>query len=511
MINQLVQSVQNLFGSRRIRKKPHVISAEEHGINRQNVSPFAITVCQKLQNAGFKAYIVGGAVRDLLIGHTPKDFDVATDATPEQVKRITRRAVIIGRRFRLVHVIRGPETIEVSTFRGLSEEGIEKDENGRVVNDNVFGEQWEDAARRDFTINAMYYDPTTEEILDYHDGMLDVRKKRIRMIGSPEVRYREDPVRILRAVRIAVKLGFKIDSKTSRPIESMQQLLMDVPQARLFDEMLKMLTSGAASKCVNALVEEGINVQLPLLNTLVNSKNSVLVCKSLERCDARVAQGRSISPSFLFAVLFWESLLREFFKLEGHRLSPARRWQQACDIVLSSSDLRGIQRRFHKDMVDIWMLQPRFERRVGASARRLLDHPRFRAAYDFLLIRASSGEISHELADWWTAFESAPEDEKEGMLIDIQQKKHQVAVKESSEVLDEMSKPKKKRRRRRKVSSAVVEKQKTNENIVPAEEPATLSQVESVESRKMVTPKRRTRRNQVSAILASTATRKSES
>lgn len=480
MINEIVQSVQNLFGSRRIRKKPHVVTREEHGINRDHLSPFAISVCKKLQDAGYKAYIVGGAVRDLLIGHTPKDFDVATDATPEQVKRLTRRAIIIGRRFRLVHVIRGPEIIEVSTFRGLQQEGVEKDDNGRVIDDNVFGEQWEDAARRDFTVNAMYYDPSTEELLDYHGGMLDVRKKRIRMIGDPELRYREDPVRILRAIRISAKLGFRIDPKTTAPISEMQHLLMDVPEARLFDEMLKMLTSGAALECLDGLAEYGVDIQLPLLQPLLNSQENIFVKKALERCDARVHQGRSISPSFLFASILWSSVQKEHIKLSGKKLSPARRWMEACEMVLESPQVRGIQRRFHKDMREIWLLQPRFEKRFGASARRLLDHPRFRAAYDFMLIRASSGEIPHALADWWTAFESAPDDEREEMLVEIHSDKSVLdrTTPLSEEAVSE-EKPKKKRRRKRKPNAKsrsdapeMQDGETSGETIAPASEPA---------------------------------------
>jgi poly(A) polymerase len=445
VITQIVESVQNLFGTRRIRKKPRVVTKEEHGIDRTLVSPFAISVCQKLTQAGFKAFIVGGAVRDLLIGHTPKDFDVVTDATPEQVRRLTRRAIIIGRRFRLVHVIRGAEVIEVSTFRGLGQEGVEKDENGRVLDDNVFGEQWEDAARRDFSVNAMFYDPQTEEVLDYHSGLLDIRKKRIRIIGDPEVRYREDPVRILRAIRIASKLDFKIDPKTSAPFEELQKLLLDVPEARLFDEMLKMIASGAALKCVQTLSRYHIFVDLPLIKPLLEAEQNTFVSKALERCDARVLQGRSISPSFVFASLLWPKFLKAFADLKNTKWTAGRKWVIACDTVLDSPATRGIQKRFHKDMREIWMLQPRFERRIPSSAYKLLDHPRFRAAYDFLLIRASSGEVPHALADWWTAFESAQEDEREEMLQEVRFEPHEVKNPSDSE-----KKPKKRVRRRRK-------------------------------------------------------------
>lgn len=440
---------------RRVRRKPHVIPREENGIDLEQVSSFAISVCRKLQDVGYQAFIVGGAVRDLLIGHTPKDFDVATDATPEQVKQVTRRAIIIGRRFRLVHVSKGAETIEVSTFRGLTENGVKKDLTGRVIADNVFGEQYEDAARRDFTVNAMYFDPISGDLYDYHNGLLDIRKKRIRMIGDPEERYREDPVRILRAVRIAAKLGFSIDPKTSGPMAEMQYLLAGVPEARLADEFLKMLTSGSSVECIEMMNRYGLNIPVPLYEVLSKYFECSFVRKGLERCDARVHLGKSISSSFLFAVLLWENL-KEHLNAIQKPMRVGQRYEEACQTLLEGRYLKGIQGRFISDMVTIWKLQPKFEVRTKRAALRLLDHPRFRAAYDFLLLRASCGEVPHELADWWTAFEAATEEDRLEMLKEIEAQER--AARAESQKLGlttegEGSEKPKKRSRRRKSSS----------------------------------------------------------
>lgn len=450
MIQEIVDSVQNLFGTRKIRQKPRILSKDEHNIDIEKVSPFAISVCKKLRDAGFKAFIVGGAVRDLLINHTPKDFDVATDATPEQVKKITKRAIIIGRRFRLVHVTRNAETIEVATFRGLRQEGVEKDSFGRVTDDNVYGEQYEDAARRDFTVNAMYYDPLTEEVYDYHNGLLDIRKKRIRMIGDPEVRYREDPVRILRAIRIAAKLGFKIDPKTSKPMKEMQSLLLAVPEARLFDEVMKMLMSGASVQCFELLTRYGINEKIPLLEKFLAANDDPFLYKALEKSDARVSHGKSISQSFIFAILLWSNVKKRIKELEENKpesLTVNRMWQEAIRSVVDSSDANGIQNRFIRDMEDIWRLQPKLERRESATVMKILDHPRFRAAYDFFLIRASSGEVSHELADWWTAFEEASPEDRLEMRRELSNRPRTVLG----------EKKKRRRTRKRKPSSKVID------------------------------------------------------
>ncbi len=420
MIKRLVEKVQKILTRKpRARKEPKVYTAADHGINPALVSKAALRTCESLQRAGFKAYIVGGAVRDLLLGVAPKDFDVATDATPEQVKSHSRRAIIIGRRFRLVHVMHGAETIEVSTFRALGTDKIDKDEHGRVLADNVFGEQYEDAARRDFTVNALYYDPSTQEVLDYHDGVKDIRKRRLRMIGDPATRYREDPVRMLRAVRFAAKLGFEIDDATRAPIASLGSLLENVPAARLFDEMLKLLTSGHSVACITRLRAEGLHHGLlPLLDVILEQPaGERFVMLALSRTDERVRAGRHIAPSFLFATLLWHEVLGQW-KARAARGEPKIvALNAAIDEVLDAqTDKLAIQRRYTSDMREIWGMQPRFERRIGKTPYSLVEHLRFRAGFDFLVLRAAADEIPRELPDWWGNFFSADEDERDELI-----------------------------------------------------------------------------------------------
>jgi poly(A) polymerase len=423
MIKRFVEKVQTLLtrglARPRLRKTPKVIGAGEHHINRELVSKSSLRVCETLQKAGFRAYIVGGAVRDLLLGIAPKDFDVATDATPEQVKSHFRRAIVIGRRFRLVHVLFGPETVEVSTFRALDNPDRETDAHGRVLADNVFGEQHEDAARRDFTINALYYDPTRQEVLDYHDGVRDIRRKRLRMIGVPEVRYREDPVRMLRAVRFAAKLGFEIDPDTREPIRRLADLIENVPAARLFDEMLKLLTSGHSVACITRLRVEGLHHGLlPLLDVILEQPaGERFVMLALSRTDERVRAGKHIAPGFLFATLLWHEVLKRWNEriAAGEHRIPAL--DAAIDDVLDAqTEKLAIQRRYTSDMREIWMLQPRFERRQGRAAFKLLEHLRLRAGYDFLLLRCAADEAPADLGDWWNRFLHADEAERERLV-----------------------------------------------------------------------------------------------
>ena len=417
MIRRLVQRVQDkvqtlLAGKPRTRRTPKRIPLSQHGIDRSLVSKSALRTCEALQSAGFRAYIVGGAVRDLLLGIAPKDFDVATDATPEQIKARFRRAIIIGRRFRLVHVMFGSETIETSTFRALSAGERETDEHGRVLADNTFGEQHEDAARRDFTVNALYYDPTKEEVLDYHDGVRDVRRRCLRIIGDPEARYREDPVRMLRAVRFAAKLGFEIDPQTRAPIGRLAGLIENVPAARLFDEMLKLLTSGHAVGCIERLRAEGLHHGLlPLLDVILDEPEGLrFVMLALSRTDERVRAGKHVAPGFLFATLLWHEVLSQWNRgvAAGEPRLPAL--DGAIDRVLDAqTEKLAIKRRYSADMREIWTMQPRFERRHGQPPVRLLEHLRFRAGYDFLTLRCDCGEAPAELGQWWTRFLHADE------------------------------------------------------------------------------------------------------
>src|SRR3954447_20223123 len=396
------------------------VPREKHGLARDALSPSAAKVCTVLREAGFTAYVVGGAVRDLLLGIEPKDFDVATDARPEQIKPLFRRALIIGRRFRLVHVMLGSETVEVSTFRAADPDTAEKDEHGRVLRDNVFGTQAEDARRRDFTVNALYYDPATEEVVDFHGGLRDLKKRVLRVIGDPQTRYREDPIRMLRAVRLAAKLGLALESATRAPIRELGPLMERVPPARLFDEMLKLLLSGHASACPRQLREVGLHEGLlPLLDVILEQPlGERFVTLALAQTDERVLAERPVSPAFLFAALLWHEVLAAWkaHEARGERSVPAL--EHAMDEVLDTQcAMLAITRKLTATMREVWSMQPRFEQRAGSRPYRMLEAPRFRMAYDFLALRAASGEVPAELEAWWRAFYSADADTRKAMLL----------------------------------------------------------------------------------------------
>ncbi len=427
MINEFMKRVRAWMGAGpalAVVKTPRIIQKEEHGIDPSLVSWEAKRTCEALKRRGYQAYIVGGAVRDLLLGVTPKDFDVATNATPNEVKRCQRRAVIIGRRFRLVHVIFGREIIECSTFRALEGAGVRKDADGRVVSDNVFGEMWEDAARRDFTINAMYYDPATEELYDYHRGFEDLSKKRLRMIGDPAERYREDPVRMLRAVRIAAKLGFKIEPSTERPISKMTVLLRNVPSARLVDETLKLLTCGHAVESIRSLRREGLHrALLPLLDMILSEPDGEkFLMLALKRTDERIAVGKKISPSFLFGTLLWPQVVKRWAHNEEKRGLPRATalFEASREVLDAQCRQLSIQRRCQADMHDLWMLQVKLERRTGKTPYSVVQHPRYRAAYDFLILRAMTGHVPQSMPEWWNAFATADEDARREMIREAQ-------------------------------------------------------------------------------------------
>jgi len=399
--------------------KPVVLGPADHKIDPKLVSSNAVRVTQTLQDAGYKAFIVGGAVRDLLTGMKPKDFDIATDATPEQVKKLFRRAFIIGRRFQIVHVMMGQEQLEVTTFRGASSEAALKDEHGRVLRDNTFGEQHEDAVRRDFTVNAMYYDPASQTVLDYHGGVADIRSKTMRMIGVPEARYREDPVRLLRVVRFAAKLNFNIEPATAEPIKVMAPLINNVPAARVFDEMLKLLMSGQALACLQQLRKQGLHHGLlPLLDVVLEQPlGEKFVTLALENTDLRINQGKPVSPGFLFASLLWHQVLEKWNAYQAAGEYPIPALHLAADDVLDAqTEKLALQRRIASDMRDIWAMQPRFDRRVGKAPYKLLEHPRLRAGYDFLLLRCASGELDGEVGQWWTDFMDADGAGRETLL-----------------------------------------------------------------------------------------------
>jgi poly(A) polymerase len=416
MIRKLLRRV---FSKSPSAHEPALIPVEKHHVRRESISHGARQTVARLQEHGHAAFVVGGAVRDLLAGIVPKDFDIATDATPDQVRGIFRRSRIIGRRFRIVHVMSGGETMEVSTFRAGNDADSETDAHGRVLRDNVFGNVEEDAARRDFTINALYYNPADETITDYHHGVADLRQKTLRMIGDPRKRYREDPVRMLRAVRMAAKLGLAIDPAARKPIREMADLLENVPAARLFDEMLKLLLSGHSVECLKQLRDEGLHHGLlPLLDVIMEQPlGERFVWLSLANTDARVNAGKRTSPGFLFATLLWHEVLAAWEARRKNGEPPIPALHTAMDEVL---DIQGgklaITRRIAADIKDIWILQPRLENRAGRRPLRVIEQPRFKAAYDFLLLRAESGEVDHGLAKWWRKFLDADTEARLAML-----------------------------------------------------------------------------------------------
>ena len=433
---------------------PKHIPKKTHRIDPHLLSKNAVKVTQTLQQAGYEAFIVGGAVRDLVLGISPKDFDVATNATPDQVQRLFRKARLIGRRFQIVHVTffgKGhPEIIEVSTFRALLDNaGDHVAESGRILRDNVWGSQGEDAARRDFTINAMYYDPSTETVLDYHGGMVDMQKKALRMIGDPAKRYREDPVRMLRAIRFAAKTGFSLDADTRAPIAKLGKLLQDVPSARLFDEILKLLMSGYSWSAIQGLRDAGLHHGLlPLLDHILDNSESSkgandFVKLALANTDQRIQSGKSVSAGFLFATLLWPDLLKNWKANIASGMSNIPALHDAMDdTIATQSSGMTIQRRFESDMREIWSMQPRFEKRVGRYPYRLIESPRFRAGYDFMLLRCATGEQNPALGEWWTNFIAADPAGQEELMASA---KNESGSSASSPA---------KRRRRRKPKSA---------------------------------------------------------
>ena len=433
--------IDKLFGRReRVTHKdarPIIYGKDKHSIQKELISRCAKRTCEDLQRAGHATFVVGGAVRDLLLGRRPKDFDVATSATPEEVRSVFRRSRIIGRRFQIVHVMCGAETVEVSTFRAhFAREPNEDntDEHGRTLSDNVFGTQAEDALRRDFTVNALFYDPVKEEVWDYVHGMKDLKAKKLVMIGDPATRYREDPVRMLRAARLGAKLGLEIDAKTKEPIKALRHLLENVPQARLFEEILKLLLSGNAVECIRVLRELNLHHGLlPLLDLALDDPEAgPFAMAALRATDERLEQGKAVSPAFLLAALLWGQVERNLKKFEekGQPTIPALHsaMHEALDV---QRDSLAIPRRFDATMKELWLMQPRFLQRGGQRPYRLLEHPRFRAAYDFFELRAASANAPQEVAKWWERFQAVSPDEREEMLV------------------TEESGPKKKRRRRR--------------------------------------------------------------
>ena len=416
------------------RKKPRVyqrrdIPRDQHRVSRSVISEPAKKVLARLNKAGFEAYLVGGSVRDILLQGKPKDFDIATNATPEEVHELFRNSRLIGRRFRIVHVLFGREVIEVTTFRGNGADAdAEPDhlrkssEHGQLLRDNVYGSLEEDALRRDFTVNALYYCIRDFSVIDFADGVNDLHNRQLRLIGDPETRYREDPVRMLRAVRFAAKLDFDIEPKTEAPIRELAPLLTHIPSARLFEEVLKLLSAGFGEATYEKLIEYELLAPLfpGTAKALAAGEPDELIRQALRNTDARIAQGKSVTQYFLFAAMLWPALQEEWHRLQdqGEPVQPAL--HLAIGLVIGRQvKATAIPKRFSAPMKEIWELQLRLPRRQGKRALATMDNPRFRAAYDFLLVRESAGEIEPGLGKWWTDFQRVDERTRERMLTEL--------------------------------------------------------------------------------------------
>jgi poly(A) polymerase len=386
------------------------------------ISVHAIKTIEALEDNGFEAYLVGGAVRDLLFGIKPKDFDVVTNATPDQIHHLFRRSRMIGRRFKLVHVIYGREVIEVSTYRSQQKE-IPQPDGSMIRDDNHYGTIEEDAMRRDFTINAMFYSPTNHKLVDFHEGLEDLKHGIIRMIGDPEKRYQEDPIRILRAFRVCAKLNMTLHNPSRSPIKKIIPLLHDIPHSRLFDEVIKFFLTGHALNSYKVMQDESIYSQFFLSPTFKSEEMNLFISNGLKNTDLRINQDKSCNPSFLFSFLLWHQvhLLWNQYKVElKHSIAGLN---QAIDEVIEKQiKLFPIHKRFTITMKEIWRLQPRFENQSPKKIYRLLLHPRFRAAYDFMLLRCQSNQLDQSIGIWWTSFIDADHHEKSLMVKQLTRK-----------------------------------------------------------------------------------------
>ncbi len=387
-------------------------------MTRARISDNALKVLGRLKEAGYAGLLVGGCVRDLLLGREPKDFDVVTDARPEEIKKVFHSARLIGRRFRLAHVRFGRDVVEVATFRAAPAAV----DTGEAHDNNIFGTQEEDARRRDFTVNALYYDVADDSVIDYVGGVADLKLGLLRMIGDPASRYREDPVRMLRAVRFAAKLGFNIDPHTAGPIREYAPQLLQVPAARMFEEVLKLFHGGYAVQTYEQLRNHDLfRFLFPLTEESLAHEHGgfprTLVPQALANTDARVAEGKPVTPAFLFAALLWEPVRVKAAARMTHGMGPLEALERAAEEVLREQ-LKHVMipRRFSVPMREIWSMQNRLERRAGQQPFRLLEHKRFRAAYDFLVLRGQSGEVDVELGEWWTRFQQVPDGERRDMV-----------------------------------------------------------------------------------------------
>ncbi|MCV4342588.1 polynucleotide adenylyltransferase PcnB [Pseudomonas capsici] len=437
MLKKLFQSFRSPLRKpqQHTRTTPEVLNSSQHSLQRSQFSRHAVNIVERLQNAGYQAYLVGGCVRDLLLNIEPKDFDVATSATPEQVRAEFRNARIIGRRFKLVHIHFGREIIEVATFRANHPQDEEEEdsnqssrnENGRILRDNVYGTLEEDAQRRDFTINALYYDPVSERILDYANGVHDIRNRLIRLIGDPEQRYKEDPVRMLRAVRFAAKLDFGIEKHSTLPIRPLAPMLRDIPSARLFEETLKLFLSGHAALTFEMLVDlELFEPLFPASSKALEynpTYTHTLISQALINTDLRIKQNKPVTPAFLFAALLWPALPAKVLRLQERGMPPIAAMQEAAhELIIEQCQRIAIPKRFTMPIREIWDMQERLPRRSGKRADLLLDNPRFRAGYDFLLLRETAGEQTDGLGEWWTDYQDSNDSQRRDMIRDLSNK-----------------------------------------------------------------------------------------
>ncbi|ULJ69318.1 polynucleotide adenylyltransferase PcnB [Wielerella bovis] len=435
------------------KRKPKKQMGTRHAIKLAIHNHSAIKVLEHLHQAGYEAYLVGGAVRDLLLGVQPKDFDVATNATPEQVHQIFRRSRIIGRRFQIVHVMMGADTIEVSTFRSGGK--VKQNEFGRIMRDNAYGTMEQDALRRDFTCNALYYDIRNQEVIDFHTGLADIAAKKLVIIGDAAERYAEDPVRMLRAVRLSGKLGFSVDEATATPIASHAKLLRKEPVARLFDEMMKILFSGCALGCLKQLHLLGEDARIhPLFTAMFQAaaatdKQPEIGHLALQQTDARLRENKSVSVGFVLAALFWGQLEKRWLSGQKRGASPAAAMNEAINSLRDDMEKGwGVPQRYSATMREIWALQPQFAYQRGGRPFRLLAQTRFRAAYDFLLLRGQVSDELRELGEWWTKFQYGNEETRQAMTRNAPQ---------ATETLGDGSMKKKRRRPRKKKKSVVSE------------------------------------------------------
>ena len=434
MLKKLFKSLRSPLSFKRQgrRSTPEVLGPRQHALQRSQFSRNAVSVVDRLQKAGYQAYLVGGCVRDLLIGMPPKDFDVATSATPEQVRAEFRNARVIGRRFKLAHVHFGREIIEVATFRSNHPQGDDEEdshlsarhESGRILRDNVYGTLESDAQRRDFTINALYFDISGERVLDYAHGVHDIRNRLIRLIGDPEQRYLEDPVRMLRAVRFAAKLDFDIERHSAAPIRRLAPMLRDIPAARLFEEVLKLFLSGYAARIFELLLEYDLFAPLFPASAKALKQDPAyagkLIRRALANTDERIAQGKPVTPAFLFAALLWPALPARAAQLQARGMPPIPAMQEAAhDLIVEQCRHIAIPKRFTIPIREIWDMQERLPRRQGKRADQLLENPRFRAGYDFLLLREDAGEQTDGLGDWWTDYQDVSDSERRAMIREL--------------------------------------------------------------------------------------------